>query len=647
MRWFFLTGFVVFVCWRQYSNVTRIKENVYIIDSEAVGQFFDGYGAVSGGGATSKLMYTYLRSASERQRIMEILFNKEHGLQMLKVEMGGDDQSTEGTEASHWSERDEIPSARSYEFQLIREARLVNPDLPICVLPWSFPHWLGRTPYDNENLTALYVVEWLRIARFELNVEIYCVGGWNERNFSESYYRSLRETMDDNGFEKVKIVAGEGFQMNEQYDRLLDPKFINDYDIIGAHYPGGKIPGKVQKSGKTLWASEDFSTSNLENGHNCMARVMNWNYVHGNITGMLVWHLMSAFYRHLPWWRCGLSYLTSSEFRTEASFAALQYVTGNVKRGWKMLRHGGGSGKLEGGGTYVGYSDGKSLTVVFETMSYEKSLCEYSNPDPFIVSPSQIVRFKLQGMFSCLKHLHLSINYEPSKKIKVLDGIVEFELEKDSIGVLTSLPSYVPEEHVIKFENVPDHYYDDFEDYTKGEEPRYWIPQKGSWVVENGVAVQKVLKQPICWCLGEVESPFAVMEFKNARHSIKTKIGIPRGSTALRPFLGVRSDCGGCDFPRLNCSGIFAEIEFQKGRGHVFSHLVNRKPVGSFDLGFVPQPDTFYNFQLILKHRQVVVKFHKETFKFKLDTETLAKGPFLVIGSSEFGYSVWDDISVR
>uniref|UniRef100_A0A8R1E271 galactosylceramidase n=1 Tax=Caenorhabditis japonica TaxID=281687 RepID=A0A8R1E271_CAEJA len=146
--------------------------------------------------------------------------------------MGGDDQSTEGSESSHLSEPNQL-SKNNYEFKLIREALNVNPSLPICVLPWTFPGWLGSDPYFNITETAKYVIEWLKIARDTWKIETYCVGVWNERNFSESYVKELRRLLNASGFQKTFIVAGEGFQMSESYDRLLDKTFIGEYDIIG------------------------------------------------------------------------------------------------------------------------------------------------------------------------------------------------------------------------------------------------------------------------------------------------------------------------------------------------------------------------------------------------------------------------------
>jgi galactosylceramidase len=61
----------------------------------------DGVGGLSGGGATSVLLPFYPEPA--RSDVLDYLFKPNFGaaLQILKVEIGGDAQSTDGAEASH------------------------------------------------------------------------------------------------------------------------------------------------------------------------------------------------------------------------------------------------------------------------------------------------------------------------------------------------------------------------------------------------------------------------------------------------------------------------------------------------------------------------------------------------------------------
>ena len=75
-----------------------------------------GIGALSGGGATSRLLVSY--PPDIQSELLDLLFRPNYGaaLQILKVEIGGDAQSTEGTEASHMHTPDDLSYERGYEW---------------------------------------------------------------------------------------------------------------------------------------------------------------------------------------------------------------------------------------------------------------------------------------------------------------------------------------------------------------------------------------------------------------------------------------------------------------------------------------------------------------------------------------------------
>ena len=70
-------------------------------DTKGLGLRWEGIGAISGGGATSKLLMDYAPEVVSD--ILDFLFKPDFGLNLdiLKVEMGGDTDSTEGAEPSH------------------------------------------------------------------------------------------------------------------------------------------------------------------------------------------------------------------------------------------------------------------------------------------------------------------------------------------------------------------------------------------------------------------------------------------------------------------------------------------------------------------------------------------------------------------
>jgi len=80
-------------------------EQVFQLDSTSPGKVFEGVGAVSGGGATSVLLKDY--PEPQRSQVLDLLFkpNFAASMQTLYVEVGGDGNSTQGTEPSHMRSR--------------------------------------------------------------------------------------------------------------------------------------------------------------------------------------------------------------------------------------------------------------------------------------------------------------------------------------------------------------------------------------------------------------------------------------------------------------------------------------------------------------------------------------------------------------
>ena len=87
------------------------------------GRTFDGIGAISGGGGNSRLLTDY--PAAQRNQILDYLFTPDYGasLQILKVEIGGDTNSTDGSESSIEHARGSVDCDSGYEFWLMEQAK--------------------------------------------------------------------------------------------------------------------------------------------------------------------------------------------------------------------------------------------------------------------------------------------------------------------------------------------------------------------------------------------------------------------------------------------------------------------------------------------------------------------------------------------
>ena len=82
------------------SMLALAAAQTLLVDDSTLGPEFDGIGGLSAG-ASSALLYFY--PEPQRTQILDYLFTPQFGaaLQVLKIEIGSDAQSTDGTEPCH------------------------------------------------------------------------------------------------------------------------------------------------------------------------------------------------------------------------------------------------------------------------------------------------------------------------------------------------------------------------------------------------------------------------------------------------------------------------------------------------------------------------------------------------------------------
>ena len=131
------------------------------LDGAAITHTFTGHGGLSAG-ASSRLLWDY--PTQQRADILDMLFTPQHGmsLHILKTEIGGDAQSTDGTEPSHEHARGDLSCTRGYERFLIKEAKARNPAIKIYGLSWGAPGWINNgSSFFGPEMTA-YQAQWVR-----------------------------------------------------------------------------------------------------------------------------------------------------------------------------------------------------------------------------------------------------------------------------------------------------------------------------------------------------------------------------------------------------------------------------------------------------------------------------------------------------
>uniref|UniRef100_A0A1A7YBC9 Galactocerebrosidase n=3 Tax=Iconisemion striatum TaxID=60296 RepID=A0A1A7YBC9_9TELE len=552
------------------SGGTCSGQNYVLTDGGGLGRVFDGIGGLSGGGATSRLLVNY--EEPYRSQILDFLFKPNFGasLHILKVEIGGDAQTTDGTEPSHMHYENDENFFRGYEWWLMKEAKRRNPNITLIGLPWAFPGWVGRGknwPYDYPDVTVSYVVNWILGAKQYHDLDIQYVGIWNEREFDAKYIKLLRYTLDKSGLDRVGIVASDDLWEPIAQALLLDPELSSSVDVIGAHYPGTKTVSQAVKTQKKLWSSEDYSTFNDEVGGGCWARILNQNYVNGLMTSTISWNLVASYYEELPFGRDGL--MTAQEpwsgnYVVESPIWITAHSTQFAQPGWTYLKT---VGHLAQGGSYVALTDGRgNLTVVIETMTHDHSVC-IRPPLPAYNLTSQNATFQLKGSFSSIMELQVwrsqfqfktkrSSFFQQLSPLKLVNGSFTLNLAEDEVYTLTTIKtgqkgSYPAPPPTARF---PKAYKDDFNVRNPpfSEAPNF-ADQTGVFeyyvnLTEPGPHVftlrQVVTERPVTWTSDADQTISVIGDYRWQNMTVTCDVLMETASTG-GVFIAARVDKGG------------------------------------------------------------------------------------------------------
>ena len=235
-----------------------------VLDGRTAHHAYDGHGGLSAG-ASSRLLRDYPQA--QRNDILDALFLPQHAasLHMLKVEIPGDAQSTDGSEPSHMHTRDEAPACgRGNEIWLIGEAKRRNAMVRTYGLSWAAPRWVGDGSGDGTGFHSgdmlKYQIAWLECVRNVTGVTVDALGTWNEKPYGGSDYTvALRGALDAAGFGSTRIVIpdnGWGLQHEIVAEAAANASFRDAFAAIGLHYPcDTPEPGVEAVIGKAYWVS--------------------------------------------------------------------------------------------------------------------------------------------------------------------------------------------------------------------------------------------------------------------------------------------------------------------------------------------------------------------------------------------------------
>ena len=482
------------------------------VDGSSAGRTFDGIGAISGGGGNSRLLIDY--PPAERTAILDYLFKPGYGadLQILKVEIGGDTNSTDGSEPSIEHTAGSVDCNTGYEWWLMEQAKALDPSIKLYGLAWGAPGWIGGGNFWSTDMIN-YLVSWLGCAASHgLNIDY--LGGWNERGYNISWYEQLRSTLNADGYGSVTIVGADS-DWSIANDIDSNPTFAASVGVIGEHYPCGGDGGSADScsttsqalaSGKPLWASENGS-QDTDSGAPALIRSIVRGYTDADLTAYINWPLVAAIYPNLGYDTTGLMVANSpwsGAYEVGAETWATAQVTQFTAPGWQFLNSGSGYlGGTESNGSYITLKspDGSDYSTILETTT---------------ATAAQTATFTVSGGLSTgavhvwstdLNSQNPSDYFVHSEDITPTNGTYSLTMQPGYIYTVSTTSGQGKGTATSPAKaSLPLPYTDSFSEYSTGSEANYLSDQNGSFEIQpctggrSGECVQQMAAQePITW----------------------------------------------------------------------------------------------------------------------------------------------------
>ncbi|WP_446743363.1 hypothetical protein [Silvibacterium acidisoli] len=526
---------------------TRNKPvQVIAIDGQGSGPVFEGLGALSAG-ASSRLLIDY--PEPQRSQILDYLFKPGYGaaLQHLKVEIGADVNSTDGSEPSQMRSPADRDYTRGYEWWLMQEARKRNPRIILDTLPWGAPGWIGNGRLYSKDM-AEYVADFIEGAKKTYGLDIAYTGVWNERVYDATYVKTLHAVLKQHGL-ATKIVCcdeypGKTFDQWEVVQAMQrDPALKDAIDVVSVHYPWvynhSTTPQAAKEIGKPLWASEDqpndgggpIVSRDWPVGGRLLAKLYNRNYLEGGFTKTEIWSPITSYYDILAAPNSGLMYANtpwSGHYDVQAAMWVTAHTTQFAQPGWTYDDP--SSGYLARGGSFVTFlsPEKKEWSTVIESIDAHES--QTIRLRPVEGAPGQIVHVWQTNATKTFSHI---------TDLKLTQGSFALDVEPDSIYTVTTTTGQGKGDAVPPAAaGFPFPYSDNFDSSPLNKAAKYLSDQDGAFEVQpcRGRAgqclTQVITLKPTPW--SPLPDPFTLAgdaEWKDYTVSVDTQIPLAGKAT--------------------------------------------------------------------------------------------------------------------
>ncbi|MGA2712969.1 MAG: discoidin domain-containing protein [Bryobacteraceae bacterium] len=351
------------------SSFAQTANPVITLDGSGTGHMFEGEGAMSAG-ASSRLLIDY--PEPYRSQILDYLFKPNYGasFQDLKIELGGDMNSTTGSEPSHMHTRSDQNYNRGFEWWLMEQAKLRNPNITLAlgILAWGAPGWIGNGQWFSQDAIN-YIVNYIQGAQTYHNLTINYVGILDERPYDPNWIIQLKAALLAQGL-TTRIVAADQNSGQIINDVSANPALNAAVDVLGFHYPrfdGGPIPVS-----QPIWASEDgqaWSWNGNWPGAAYLAQAYIRPYINSKVTRHQVWSLVTSYYDMLMFPGSGQMYANtpwSGNYLVQPAIWATAHTNQFAGPGWQYIDSSSG---FFGYGSYVTIRKGSDFSLIIENVN--------------------------------------------------------------------------------------------------------------------------------------------------------------------------------------------------------------------------------------------------------------------------------------
>ena len=354
------------------------------INGAGTGRFFEGVGAVSGGGATSVMLKDY--PEPQRTQILDYLFKPKFGasMQTLFFQIGGDDNATQGSEPTHMRTRTDLNYQRGYEWWLMKEAKMRDPTLTLDGVAWGCPAWVGNGNFYSTDM-QYYNIEFIKGLKSTYGITLDALGCRNENGVNYSWAEQMKDSLTKNGL-TTKLHGFDNWSGSETGGHWGfvcdatggDAALTAALDVCSAHTTcdgSSTVPscGLNYTPQKSFWDTEEHA---YYAGYTCEQYIVHdalANYVtNSKITKTVYWYLIEAYYSveqftnqtmavaNQPW---------SGHYQINPGLWGYAHINQFVDLGWQFID--GSCGTVSGGGTYVTLkSPGNTdFSVIIETQN--------------------------------------------------------------------------------------------------------------------------------------------------------------------------------------------------------------------------------------------------------------------------------------